>query len=113
MIECLNTGDIAYFDEDGDYFIVGRVKRFIKLYGLRFSLDQLEMHLLNLGFQAVCGGKDDNLKVAVVDLKDNDYAIKTTLVDDYKINVKSIKVFKIDEISRTSSGKIDYKNIFR
>ena len=38
----LYTGDIAFRDKDGFYYIVGRMKRFLKLYGLRISLDQVE-----------------------------------------------------------------------
>lgn len=109
----LKTGDIAYFDEDGDYFIIGRIKRFIKLFGLRFSLDQIEMHLNKLGYQCVCGGDDEKLKVAVLNLSRNEKAIKKTLASDFKINIKSIVIFEIDEIVRTANGKIDYKNIFK
>lgn len=38
----LQTGDMAYVDEEGYYFITGRKKRFVKLYGKRFSLDQIQ-----------------------------------------------------------------------
>ncbi len=33
----LATGDMAQFDEDGYYYIVGRKKRFLKIYGNRIG----------------------------------------------------------------------------
>ena len=45
----LATGDLAYRDDDGFYYIVGRKKRFIKLLGNRISLDETE-ELLNQAF---------------------------------------------------------------
>ena len=37
----LHTGDMARRDGDGFYYIVGRKKRFIKLYGNRVGLDEV------------------------------------------------------------------------
>ena len=38
----LPTGDIAYCDHDGYYYITGRKSRFAKLFGKRISLNDLE-----------------------------------------------------------------------
>ena len=38
----LKTGDVGYFDKDGFYFITGRKNRYVKIYGLRINLDELE-----------------------------------------------------------------------
>ncbi len=43
----LRTGDLARKDEDGYFFITGRMKRFVKLYGNRINLDELERYLKN------------------------------------------------------------------
>ncbi|MFW5677994.1 MAG: AMP-binding protein, partial [Acetivibrio ethanolgignens] len=37
----LKTGDMALFDEEGYYYIVGRKKRFLKIYGNRVNLDEI------------------------------------------------------------------------
>ena len=44
----LFTGDMALRDEDGFYYITGRKKRFIKLFGNRVNLDEAEQLIKNL-----------------------------------------------------------------
>lgn len=41
----LLTGDIGYIDRDGFYYIIGRKKRIIKLFGKRVCLDEVENYL--------------------------------------------------------------------
>src|SRR5690606_13270187 len=38
----LYTGDLVRRDDDGYYFIIGRKSRFLKLYGIRVALDEIE-----------------------------------------------------------------------
>lgn len=38
----LFTGDIAYCDEEGFYYIAGRKKRFVKIMGKRVNMDEVE-----------------------------------------------------------------------
>ena len=64
-IDYLCTGDLARRRPDGLYEIVGRRSRFLKLFGLRVDLDQLEHRLRLDGIQALCTGDDTGLIVAV------------------------------------------------
>ncbi|NLO83842.1 MAG: AMP-binding protein [Clostridiales bacterium] len=65
----LETGDMAQIDEDGYFTIVGRKKRFLKLFGNRVNLDETE-RMLKSAFPEVecaCGGVDDHLTIYATD----------------------------------------------
>ena len=58
----LETGDMAQYDEDGYFYIVGRKKRFLKIYGNRVNLDEVD-RLIKSEFEieAASAGKDDHM----------------------------------------------------
>jgi AMP-dependent synthetase/ligase len=61
------TGDLARRDEDGYYSIVGRKRRFLKLFGKRTNLEEVE-HILRQQFGEIdvaCTGVDDRLYIFV------------------------------------------------
>lgn len=65
----LETGDMAQVDADGYFTIVGRKKRFLKLFGNRVNLDETE-RMLKAAFTEVecaCGGVDDRLVIFATD----------------------------------------------
>jgi long-chain acyl-CoA synthetase len=57
----LKTGDIAYKDNDDFYYLVGRKDRYIKIYGMRINLQELEDIILNLGFENLCMQEKENM----------------------------------------------------
>jgi long-chain acyl-CoA synthetase len=106
----LNTGDIALFDENGFYFIVGRIKRFIKLFGNRVNLDELERLLLNLGVQSACTGKDNALVIYILKSQDNDL-VKYFLTQKLGIHFSVFDIRIIEEIPKNASGKTLYSKL--
>ncbi|RHW33983.1 AMP-dependent synthetase [Lysinibacillus yapensis] len=103
----LRTGDMAYFDQDGYFFITGRIKRMIKVYGNRISLDEVEGLLNEHGYDCICAGTDDHLYIYT--LKDDSVQIKKIIKE--KLNLKGFKVMKIEEIPRNHFGKILYSKL--
>lgn len=103
----LRTGDLAYFDQDGYFFISGRIKRMIKVYGNRISLDEVEGLLNEHGHDCICAGTDDQMFIYT--LKGDSVQIKKILKE--KLNFKGFKIIKIDEIPRNHFGKILYSNL--
>ena len=59
----LKTGDLVKLDSDGYYYIVWRKKRFLKLFGNRVSLDQIEQKINEAGYNCACVGFDDRMKI--------------------------------------------------
>ena len=56
----LKTGDIAYKDKNNFYYIVGRKDRYIKIYGLRINLQELEEIISKYGVDNICMSKKEN-----------------------------------------------------
>lgn len=107
----LHTGDLAYRDADGFYFIAGRKKRFLKLFGNRISLDYLETLLKPLLRECVCVGNDSRLIVYTTDTDFEENAVINTIVERTKIVRNVFSVRHIDAIPRSESGKILYKEL--
>jgi acyl-coenzyme A synthetase/AMP-(fatty) acid ligase len=104
----LATGDIGYCDQDGCFFITGRAKRFIKMFGLRISLDTVDEVLARKGLDAISTGRDDKLMIFVSDKAAMEpAAVATELSALFKINVNAIAVHQIAAIPRSSNGKVD------
>ena len=105
----LRTGDLAYFDEEGYYFIEGRNSRFIKIFGNRISLDSLEKLITNKGFESIITGEDDKIVIYIkeeLDLSIVDFRKEVT--ESIGINMTAIKVILKIDFPRLESGKIDY-----
>lgn len=104
-----HTGDIAKRDEDGFYYITGRKKRFLKMFGSRVNMDEIEQ-LVKAAFQGLgcaCGGVDDKMYLFVTD-KDVLDDIKRYIVEKTGINPAAIFVKFLEEIPKNDSGKTLY-----
>lgn len=110
----LYTGDIARKDADGYYYITGRRKRFLKLYGSRVNLDEIEQ-LVNQAFPHVdCAavGTDERMRLYITD-KDAIEKVKEFVVDKTRINALAVQVDYLAELPRNASGKILYGTLER
>lgn len=103
----LYTGDVATRDADGFYTIVGRQKRFLKVYGHRVNLDEVEDILRSEGVKNACAGHDDRLEVYVPPpAKVED--VTRILTRRTAINPRGLAVIGIDAIPYSESGKVNY-----
>ena len=107
----LETGDMAQFDEDGYYYIVGRKKRFLKIYGNRVNLDEIDRMIKGeYEIEVASAGVDDHLYIFVTDEKIAE-TVKAFVVGKTKLNQAAFKVIVIDEIPKNDSGKTLYKEL--
>ena len=108
----LRTGDLARQDDDGFFYITGRMKRFLKIFGQRFNLDDVEKMLANhVDSPLACLGKDDMLVVAVESSTINLDSICQMIGTTYSLHHSAIKTIAVDRFPRTANGKIDYQTL--
>jgi len=102
----LKTGDIATIDNEGFATIVGRKKRFVKVYGSSVNLDDLESKLKAKSFYTAVIGRDD--KIIVLTANHDSAGIKNYLYSFVNFPARAIKIIEIDEIKYSGVGKPDY-----
>lgn len=103
----LHTGDVAQFDADGYYYIVGRLKRFVKIFGNRVNLDQAEQIARSLVSDCACTGQDDRLVVHITDSTLQE-AMRGHMSATLGLHPSAIAVHVVAEIPKNSAGKIQY-----
>lgn len=106
----LYTGDLAIKDVDNYYYIVGRKKRFIKLFGNRVNLDETERLLKNLIPDCACTGIDDKMVIYITEQNRID-EVKKYISTKTGINHSAFMVKYIDVIPQNTSGKTIYSKL--
>ena len=108
----LVTGDMAKFDADGYYYITGRKKRFLKIFGSRVNLDETE-RLVKSAYpelDCVCGGVDDKMYVFVTDAEKLN-EIRLFLAEKLNFHSSAFSVQHIDAVPRNDAGKVQYNKL--
>lgn len=108
----LQTGDMAQFDMDGYYYIVGRKKRFLKIYGNRVNLDEIDRMVKGKFTHMECAsaGVDDHMYLFVTDGSMAD-EVKEFVVFKTKLNPAAFQTVVVDEIPKNDAGKTLYKEL--
>ena len=106
----LATGDLGYQDERGLFYITGRRARFVKLFGWRISLDDVEELLAPVGPVAAVNEQDR----IVVYTEQNSAAFAEAvqgLSGRLRIHPSGFEVRTTQTIPRLANGKIDYRSL--
>jgi len=105
----LRTGDLARQDADGFFFVEGRSSRFLKIFGVRLSLDAVEAWYAERGITAAAYGHDDHLQVMIEATQScpQDDAVNQ-LAATMQIHPSALTVSAMPVLPRMNSGKVDY-----
>lgn len=105
----LETGDMAKRDADGYYYVVGRKKRFLKIYGNRVNLVEVENLLAQAGYEAACVGEDDHMRIYTTSQETD--ALVETISAKTGLNRAAFTAIHIDAIPHNDSGKVMYSEL--
>jgi acyl-CoA synthetase (AMP-forming)/AMP-acid ligase II len=103
----LKTGDLAERGGNGFFRIVGRLKRFSKIAGLRIAHDAIEQVLAKGGLDAVVTGTDSRL-TAFFTGKAREEDVRAKLAAASGLTLLHVAARRIPALPRTANGKIDY-----
>lgn len=105
----LETGDMAKCDEDGYFYIVGRKKRFLKVFGNRLNLDELDGMIKSrfAGLDCASSGKDDHVEIYVT-AAGRAHEIRSFVAEKTGLHMRAFSVYAVREIPKSDAGKVLY-----
>lgn len=108
----LVTGDMAKRDADGFYYIVGRKKRFLKIFGNRVNLDEIDQLIKRQfeGIDCASSGIDDKMKTYITDAERTD-EVRRYLSQTTHLSESAFEVAYISEIPKNEAGKVLYNKL--
>ena len=102
----MHTGDLARRDADGCYYIIGRLKRFLKIFGLRIGLDEVERIIKEeYKTDCYCKGNDEKLIVLVTDPKLVDI-LPIFIEEKTHLFHQKVEILVVKELLRNGAGKV-------
>lgn len=110
-LAALRTGDVACDLGDGIYQVVGRLSRFVKLYGLRIDLQRVESAVTAPGVPAMCTEADGRLLVAAAGRAADPDALRRRAATAAGLPVDAVRAVCLPELPVLPSGKPDYAQL--
>ncbi len=110
----LLTGDLGHVDDEGCFWVTGRLKRFVKVFGHRVSLDEVERDVRaivgTLGLEAGVTGRDDCVMIGLAGGADAARCaeLQRTLAQRYRWLPAALRVLPVAALPLASNGKPQY-----
>ena len=110
-IDALYTGDLAIRDAQGLYRITGRKSRFVKPFGIRVSLNDIESVLAQHAQGVYVVGNDHNIVICYEGMDPPADNVLGALADQYKLPVSIFAQKTIETVPLLGNGKTDYRTL--
>lgn len=106
----LKTGDLAFYDNNKNYYLTGRKSRFVKIFGVRISLETIEekLKLNNIDCAAIV--KEENLFI-FIEKKNKKNKMEKIISKILKIRTNDFCLEYVNNFPRSQSNKISYKTL--
>jgi acyl-CoA synthetase (AMP-forming)/AMP-acid ligase II len=106
----LQTGDKARLDRDGYVFILGRMRREAKVFGLRLNLDDIEAQVRSYGpAAAIAAGQTIRI---FCEFDDGIYShLRQELATRLRIHQQAFEFVQVPALPLKANGKIDYQQL--
>jgi hypothetical protein len=105
------TGDIGYWDDEGELICLGRNDRQIKLRGFRVDLEDLEARISKIeGINAAAVARNEDELIALVQPSSiSAMACKERMASELPAHAIPRYIVPVDRFPMTMAGKLDYK----
>ena len=107
----LKTGDLGKKDIGSFYYIIGRKKRFVKMYGHRINLDHIEEILKKNNNNCFCTGDDKKINLFFEKKNLNKTKIEKIILENTNLKKQYFSIILINKIPRNKSGKVLYRDL--
>lgn len=112
-VDYLRTGDLASKDEDGFFYLSGRLKRICKMNGHRINLDELEASLRSFikDGSLACIGSDDKKIILFTSVINADSKNIYNYMNMINVHFSKFSIIFFEEMPMTPNNKIDYNQL--
>ena len=105
----LKTGDIALKDKDDFFYLKGRKDRYVKIFGLRLNLDELEELVSNYGVENICKFDTENKINILIKENTNNFNLIKYISGKLSLHPNVFSIKKENQFPMTKNLKIKYK----